>query len=409
MHIVEMTAENIKRIKAIKIKPEGNMVVIEGKNAAGKTSALDCIAYALGGKKFIPDNPIRDGQEKAFVEMVIGDYKISRTWTAKGTYLKLENKDGFKSSNPQKMLDAAIGDLSFDPMKFCNYSKSERLEVLRNICGLSFADLEKTYKENFEERTYLNRQLKEVDAQVKPYEDLPEVNESLRTIQAVEEERKEITEDNARVDRALESIKRKKDAISDNLRNIKRREQDILAIKSDTEKLKMEIENYSKVAAYPQKDFKHLVEEIDCISKNNALLEQHKMHTDLSHKQCDLIDKINICETLIGDAKFDKENRIKAAKMPIEGLGLTKSDVAFDGIEFSEISSAQKIKVSMSMAIALNPKIKIIRILNGSLLDNEAMKEIETIAKDKGFQVWIERVSDNKSEDCIYIEEGEIK
>lgn len=37
------------------------------------------------------------------------------------------------------------------------------------------------------------------------------------------------------------------------------------------------------------------------------------------------------------------------------------------------------------------------------------IKEVEAIAKEKDFQVWVERVADTKSGNSIYIEEGEIK
>ena len=38
MKIVRLTAENIKRLVAVEITPDGNVVQITGKNGAGKTS-----------------------------------------------------------------------------------------------------------------------------------------------------------------------------------------------------------------------------------------------------------------------------------------------------------------------------------------------------------------------------------
>ena len=60
--INELQVENLKRIKAVKLEPSASgLTVIGGKNGQGKTSVLDAIAWALGGEKFRPTNPKRDG------------------------------------------------------------------------------------------------------------------------------------------------------------------------------------------------------------------------------------------------------------------------------------------------------------------------------------------------------------
>ena len=48
MVIVELIAENFKKLKMVRISPEGNTVIITGKNAQGKTSVLDSFFAALG-------------------------------------------------------------------------------------------------------------------------------------------------------------------------------------------------------------------------------------------------------------------------------------------------------------------------------------------------------------------------
>ena len=403
MHIIEMTAENIKRIKTIKIVPKGNAVILEGKNAQGKSSALDCIAYALGGKKLIPDNPIREGQETAFIEIKLGDYTITRNWTAKNTYLKIENKDGFQSKNPQNMLDAVIGDLSFDPMAFCNYDKAKRIEILKKITKLDFSDLETTFKAAYEKRTNVNRQLEDVNAQLKNYELIAEPALTTRTLQQVEDERKQIIEHNAKVYEAQKRLAEDKietDNIQDQIADLKERLEFLTSRK----------EYYEPVAALEKKDSSNLATELSEIMNQTALKEKHFVRNDLLRKKTEFETMINGYEKDMHIAKEAKESRIKAVKMPIEGLMLAKNDVSFNGVDFSEISTAQKIKVSMSIAITLNPSVKIIRIMNGSLLDSESMAEVIKIAEEKDYQIFLERVADKKSNnDAIFIEDGEIK
>ena len=54
--------ENVKRVKAVALQPtENGLTVIGGRNGQGKTSVLDAIAWALGGKRKQPAKPTREG------------------------------------------------------------------------------------------------------------------------------------------------------------------------------------------------------------------------------------------------------------------------------------------------------------------------------------------------------------
>ncbi|MGN8821735.1 hypothetical protein ACTNC1_12740, partial [Atopobiaceae bacterium HCP3S3_A4] len=96
-----------------------------------------------------------------------------------------------------------------------------------------------------------------------------------------------------------------------------------------------------------------------------------------------------------------------SATFPVEGLGFDETGVTFKGVPFSQASSAEQIRVSLAMAMALNPTLRVIRILDGSLLDDDSMQMVADAAKEGGYQVWIERVSD-PSESAIVIEDGEV-
>lgn len=78
MKIIKFTANNIKRLGAVEITPQGNVVKITGKNAAGKSSVLDAIFWALGGKGVMPSKPIRAGAESAQVTLDLGDMMVTR-------------------------------------------------------------------------------------------------------------------------------------------------------------------------------------------------------------------------------------------------------------------------------------------------------------------------------------------
>jgi hypothetical protein len=94
--------------------------------------------------------------------------------------------------------------------------------------------------------------------------------------------------------------------------------------------------------------------------------------------------------------------------MPIKGLSWDEDKVLYNGIPYEQISSAEQLKVSMSIAMAANPKLRMLIIKDGSLLDNDNLKVIAELTKGQDFQAWIEKVSDNDKVGIV-IEDGEIK
>ena len=95
------------------------------------------------------------------------------------------------------------------------------------------------------------------------------------------------------------------------------------------------------------------------------------------------------------------------ADFPIPGLAFDADGVTFNGIPFAQCSSAERLRVSVAMGIALNPKLKVLLIRDGSLLDDNNLAMIAEAAKEADAQVWIERVS--KGEECsVIIEDGEV-
>jgi hypothetical protein len=78
MKIIALQSENVKRLKAVHIKPDGSMVVIRGDNGAGKSSVLDSIMYALGGTALCAPQVIRNGQEHAEVTIDLGESRRHR-------------------------------------------------------------------------------------------------------------------------------------------------------------------------------------------------------------------------------------------------------------------------------------------------------------------------------------------
>ena len=60
------------------------------------------------------------------------------------------------------------------------------------------------------------------------------------------------------------------------------------------------------------------------------------------------------------------------------------------------------------MAMATSPRLRVLRIKDGSLLDADAMATIREQVSEGGFQLWIERVGD-ADQGAVIIEDGMVQ
>ncbi len=407
MKIIELRAENIKKIRAIEIKPKESTVVISGKNGAGKSSVLDSIWYALTGKDSLKktSKPIREGEDHASVVVNMGDYIVTRNWTSnENSYLKVENKEGAKYGSPQQLLDSLIGGLSFDPLEFARMDKKEQKEVLLKLLGLS-SDVEKLdnqYREIFNERTFIGRNLKATKAQfedmAKPKDTLPEVEVNISDLT---QKLSEAIENNKAVREFEYDVSENKSA----LKEVEKKISELLAEKEQLiSNIKSSEETLAKSKVIPIQD---LQEKIDNAGQTNNEIRNakayYKKKSEVGKAEKSYKEKSEELKKITSK----KSELIKTVTMPIEGISFDDENVLYKDIPFSQLSSAEQLKVSISMAMSMNPKLRIVRIMDGSLLDSTNMKTIKEMADNNDFQIWIEKV-DESGKIGIYIEDGAI-
>ncbi len=407
MKIIKLTAENIKKLVAVEITPKGNVIKITGKNGAGKTSVLDAIRFALGGNSEIQSQPIRKGEKKAKAELDLGDYIVRRTFTENGSSLIIENKEGARYGSPQAMLDAILGKLSFDPLGFMRLDPAKQFETLKSLTGVDTSDIEAKRKTAYEERTAVNRELKSVESRYNAISvplDVPE-KETLST-----EIADKITKANEVInnhEKAVEKNKRLTEDITRGQAKIDQLKEEIKKCKEAVKKLEIERELNLLLTKVDLPDVKVLqVELANVDSRNKAFRlkqDKDKLKTELDEQK----KKSEKLTTDIETLDQEKLNRVSSAKFPIEGLAFGEGFITYGGLPLDQASDAEKLRVSMAMAMAMNPKLRVLRITDGSLLDSTSMKIIEDMAKNNDYQVWVE-VVDESGKIGIVIDDGAV-
>lgn len=408
LKIIELRSENVKRIKAVQITPEGNTVLITGANGAGKSSVIDSILYACDGRS-LPAMPIRDDEEEAEINLDLGELKIQRTFKKGGKKtLKVFSKDGAMFSSPQDILNKLVGELSFDPMKFLTVVEKEQRQILLDICGISVESLDEKRLKKYTERADINRRVKELEGKLKGrvVSDLPTEEKSAKELTGfILEENQKIT-DKVNLGREVSQLE---GSVETHIKTIEELEGRLVLEKNRLQSFYDEIKSVEKKKdAIKTVNVDVLNIELSAIEETNAAIRANNealgWHADLDVENANKLAK----ETELQAIDKEKEELVASAKMPIEGLSFSEDSVIFEGIPLKQVNSADQFKVCLAISMALNPKLKVILFKNGSLLDKKSLKYVSDLADKHDYQVWIEKV-DESGEVGIVIEDGQVK
>lgn len=416
LKIIELRAENFKRLKAVEIKPDGSLVIIHGKNAAGKSSVLDAIWAAVGGKKAVPPKPIREGEDNCEIHLDLGDYIVTRVFTENHTYLTVKNADGAKISNPQALLDSMIASIAFDPLEFSRMSPKEQAANLALVAKVDFDELNEQKAAAYDTRTDVNREVKRLTSVVaemkasdsdiaskEPLEEVP-VDELILELECARNQHLGFHTDKRKLEELKKSLieKSKELVIAKDL--VSRLEREIIEGQEIWDTIQEDLNGREKKLADMQA-IQQKISEADSIKEHNRAVKDYK-HTRHEHyKKCREADSLT---DQIQEIDKKKTELVAAADLPVSDLTFDESGVFYHGVPFEQCSGSEQLKVSTAIAVGFNPKLRVIRINDGSLLDKENLAVLEEIAKAQDFQIWIERVDEGADGAGILIEDGQV-
>lgn len=417
--IVHLVSENVKRLKAVSITPEGNVVEISGSNGAGKSSLLDSIFFALAGQKYIQSQPIRNGADKGLVEIDLGDIIVRRTFKRQEdntftTALIVETKDGARFQKPQDILNKLVGELTYDPLEFTRKKPAEQFDILKGfVSGFDFDGEARERKRLFDERTDVNRRVKELKSQVAGISIADDTPEDEIDVSALTDELQAVGDFNADIHSRSANRQRvsdEADRLEIEAKQLEARAAELLA--QAEEKRGAAAERREKLAnagSLPElKDPSEIRAKIESANIVNESVRR-KRHRDQLIAQAEKLEKDAAALTKgIDDADARKAEAIAKAEIPVPGLGFGDGEILLNGLPFDQASSAEQLRASVAMAMAANTKLRVILIRDGSLLDRASFAILDEMAKENDFQVFIEVVESDRP-GAIIIEDGSVK
>jgi len=447
MNIVSLDIENIKRLSAVFITTDGDPVVqITGKNMAGKSSVLDAISMALGGKRLCPAEPLRRGQNTGHIEVNLGDYIVTRRFWRKRTIdcikdhehtdecdifygavessLSVKSPDNADYGSPQKLLDKLVSDLTFDPLGFLELQPKDQRAMVQTFVGLDFTEIDKRRAGVQARVTEAHSIVKRADADVADGEHYPNApSEAIDVADLLTQlaNAEQVDKSAVAAEAAVESKRREFEMYA---KYIVEGEQKVAALEEALASARKSLESDRKGKADAVEAGKKLRTDADAaralVPDTTALRDRVASANDINSQVA-----ANVRYDGILDAKKDAEGallraqtelrQIDASKLqqlseatfPVKGLAFTDEGLTFDGLPFEQASYAQQLRVAVAMGLAVNPKLKVLLIKHGNALDKTSLQLLTELATEAGAQVWIERVAEAADGVSVFIEEGQ--
>lgn len=405
--INKLEIENVKRVKAVTIEPTSNgLTILGGNNNQGKTSVLDAIAWALGGNKYKPSKPARDGSMNPPTLRVELSNGLIVERKGKNSDLKVTDPSGQKAG--QQLLDSFVEELALNLPKFIESSAKDKANTLLQIIGVGekLWELDRKEEQLYNERRTIGQiadQKKKYAAEQPQYPEAP--NELVSIADLIHEQQEILARngENAKKRQNRENIVNSLHLSEARLKQLKEQ----LAQEEATHESLMS----DYIAA--NKSIEDLVDEsTDEIENSIANIEEinRKVRANLDKEKAEedakqYSSQYNNLSKQIQDVRDERTSLLDSADLPLPGLSVEDGELVFEGQKWDNMSGSQQLRVSTAIVRKLKPECGFVLLDKLEQMDIPTLTEFGKWLESEGLQAIATRVS--SGEECqIIIEDG---
>lgn len=408
--INKLEIENVKRVKAVMIEPTANgLTILGGNNNQGKTSVLDSIAWALGGNKFKPSKPTREGSMNPPSLRVELSNGLIVERKGKNSDLKVTDPAGGRAG--QQLLDSFVEEFALNLPKFMESTPKEKAATLLRIIGVGdkLYALDNQESQLYNERLTIGRvadQKKKFAAEQPQYPEAPNDLVSIADLIAQQQTILARNGENAQKRLNQEKIKNELHQSEARLAQLK---EALAAEEAVHEKLmgdyiiaNKSIEDLVDESTAEIEQSIANIEEIN--RKVRANLDKAKAEEDAA----EFAAKYEALSVEIQKVRDERSQLLESADLPLPGLSVEDGELVFEGQKWDNMSGSQQLRISTAIVRKLKPDCGFVLLDKLEQMDLPTLTEFGQWLESVGLQAIATRVS--SGEECqIIIEDGYVK